>query len=111
MPLPMLAAAFLLFLLPVALTTAFSRPWWNQLEDPWQFVSRGLLLGYAIMGISGWLIFGRYLSSIGISGVRSVPPTPWWNTLGGRFWLFACAFLALASLSHYVLRNVMRKKQ
>ena len=107
----MLEIAFVLFLLPVALTTAFSMPAWNQLENPWQFVSRGLLLGYAIMVISGWLIFGRYLTSIGISGVRPVQPTPWWNTLDGRLWLFACTFVVLASLSHYVLRNVMRKRQ
>jgi hypothetical protein len=111
MPVPMLAAAFFLFLLPVALTTAFSLPSWNRLEDPWQFVSRGLMLSYVIMAVLGWLILGRYLISIGVVGVRPgdvIPPTPWWDTLGGRWWLLVCAFLVLGSLSLYVLRNVTR---
>jgi len=111
MPVPMLAAAFFLFLLPVALTTVFSLPSWDRLENPWQFVSRGLLLGYASLITSGWLVLGRYLTSIGVTGERSVLPTPWWDTLGGRWWLFAGTFLVLASLSHYVLWSVMRKQQ
>jgi hypothetical protein len=109
----MLAAVLVLLTLPVALTTAFSLQSWARFERPWQFVMVSLVLGYTLMAILGWWAFGRFLTAIGVAGVRpgtNVPPQPWWETLHGRWWLLVGAYVVLGSLLLAVLRHMMRTK-